>query len=327
MKRVEKWLITGGAGYIGSHIVDDFLANGKEIVVFDNLENGQISRLEFLGNKYKKVVPLVKGDIRDSALFTHTLTSYEISGIIHTAALKSVSESFLHEDRYFDVNLRGTENIIECARKNRVNKMIFSSTAAVYGPTFGFEPISEDATTIPQSPYGMSKLAAEERVTKFLQEANHFGSILRFFNVVGCSSLELIDRSEDNLIPITIRRYLKGESAVIFGNDYDTKDGTCIRDFVDVRDVARSHLLIANSTSKLPLVMNLGTGKGTSVRETIEMVAKLFSSKDFAVDIQERRNGDLPSAFANVALIKRELGFTAAHSILQSLESLRNFKI
>jgi len=324
MAEREKWLITGGAGYIGSHVADEFLRDGKQIAVYDNLETGIVSRLKYLEDKHKREVPFILGDIRDADTLLKSMIEERITGIVHTAALKSVSESFLDPRRYVEVNAEGTASLIEAAENSAVQSFIFSSSAAVYSSPSADHPISEESLTVPNSPYGASKLLAEKYVGDFLSHSENFGTSLRFFNVAGCSTSELMDKSKDNLIPITLQRILSKEAPEIFGDEYNTPDGTCIRDFVDVRDIARAHLLVANVKKRLPAVMNVGTGKGTSVREVINILAKVFRVENVNPRIEKSRKGDPPSVFADVALIRKEIGFVPEYSILQSIESLRD---
>ena len=323
MQAGKKWLITGGAGYIGAHIANEFLNDGKDIVVFDNLQHGLKARINYLEKKHNKQIPLAIGDIRSVDSLSKTLSVEKFDGIIHTAALKSVAESFIKPNEYFEVNTVGTENIINIAEKLGIKQLIFSSTAAVFSPQRGNQSLNEKSNTEPSSPYGMSKLLAEKVVDEFLIKDGHHGTSLRFFNVIGCSCTELADQSKDNLIPITLSKILNKLPPEIYGNDYDTHDGTCVRDFIDVRDVARAHLLAAKAKIRLPSVMNVGTGHGMSVQEVINLVAEVIINQKVHPVIKERRQGDIPSVYADVALIKEKIGFESKYSILQSIESLK----
>ena len=315
------WLITGGTGYVGSHIADLFLANNKKIVLHDSLHQGLESRVEYLREKYKTEIPLIVADIRDAVKFEEVLTTYKPYGVIHAAALKAVGESIKKSDEYFEVNLYATSKVLELVKKHNIHNFIFSSTAAVYGSPEHSNPIKEDDPKNPISPYGASKLAAESEVNKFLAIPGNQGTSLRFFNVIGTAAHELMDNSVENLVPIVINKLKAGQPPVIFGTDYSTPDGTCIRDYVDVRDVARAHLVAADSAA-LPAVMNVGTGRGASVREVINLVCAAAALNDVSAIEVERRSGDPAFLCADVTLINQALGFVAQNSIEESVKSL-----
>jgi len=315
------WLITGGIGYVGSHIADLFLANDKKIVIYDSLHQGLASRVEYLGEKHKIEIPLIVADIRDTVKFEEALTTYKPHGVIHAAALKAVGESIKKSDEYFDVNFHATSNMLELLKKHNIHKFIFSSTAAVYGSPEHSNLIKEDDPKNPISPYGASKLAAEGEVNKFLAIPGNQGTSLRFFNVIGTAAPELMDNSVENLVPIVINKLKAGQLPVIFGTDYSTPDGTCIRDYVDVRDVARAHLVAADSAA-LPAVMNVGTGRGASVREVIKLVCDADALSDVIAIEVGRRSGDPAFLCADVTLINKAIGFVAQNSIEASIKSL-----
>lgn len=317
----QTWLLTGGAGYIGSHVADAFLASGKDVVIYDSLYQGLESRIEYLRKKYNKEIPLIVADIRDTAKFDEVLTTYKPYGIIHTAALKAVGESMEKPDEYFEVNFHATTKILELTTKHEIKNFIFSSTAAVYGAPDHSNPIKEDDPKNPISPYGASKLAAEGEVNKFLAIPGNHGTSLRFFNVVGTGAPELLDNSVENLVPIVINKLKAGEPPVIYGTDYSTPDGTCVRDYVDVRDIAGAHLAAADFNGELPLAMNVGTGKGASVREVIRLVCEAAGCDAVAVEA-EHRAGDPAFLCADVSLIKNKIGFASIFALNASTESL-----
>lgn len=322
MSTPQKWLITGGAGYIGAHVADAFLADGKDVVIYDSLYQGLESRIEYLRKKHGKEIPLIVADIRDTVKFEEVLAEYAPHGVIHTAALKAVGESMEKPDEYFEVNCGATAKMLELLIKHETHNFIFSSTAAVYGSPDHSNPIKEDDPKNPISPYGASKLAAEEEVNKYLAIPGNHGTSLRFFNVVGTAAPELTDNSVENLVPIVINKLKAGEAPVIYGTDYPTPDGTCIRDYVDVRDVANAHLLATNAGKELPLVMNVGTGKGASVRQVIELVGASFGQENLQIIAGERRVGDSGFLCAEVTLISSGLGFRANHELVDSTGSL-----
>ena len=318
----ETWLLTGGAGYIGTHIADEFIRNGKSVVIVDSLYQGLESRISFLRAKHGVEIPFIKCDIRDYNEIENAIREYKIDGIVHTAALKAVGESMEKPDEYFQVNLDATKELIEIAKRNGVKKFIFSSTAAVYGSPDSMEPCKEDGPKAPISPYGDSKYQAESSVTAFINEPGNHGTSLRFFNVVGTAAPELLDNSVENLVPIVLGKLNKGEAPVIFGTDYPTTDGTCIRDYVDVRDIARAHLAAANTSTKLPPAMNIGTGRGASVREIIKLVLDATNKSDTAVIENPRRAGDPAFLCADVTLAKSAMGFESQYSLEASIRSL-----
>ena len=319
---IQTWLLVGGAGYIGSHVADEFLASGKDVVIYDSLYQGLESRIEYLRKKYNKEIPLIVADIRDTAKFEEVLTTYKPYGIVHTAALKAVGESMEKPDEYFEVNFHATTKMLELISQHGIKNFIFSSTAAVYGAPDHSNPIKEGDEKNPISPYGASKLAAEGEVNKFLAIPGNHGTSLRFFNVVGTAAPELIDNSVENLVPIVINKLKAGQPPVIYGTDYPTPDGTCVRDYVDVRDIARAHLAAADSPAQLPLAMNVGTGRGGSVREVIKLVCEAAGKSDVVAEERERRAGDPAFLCADVNLIKNALGFSSRFSLEASTESL-----
>jgi UDP-glucose 4-epimerase len=318
----QTWLLVGGAGYIGSHVADEFLASGKDVVIYDSLYQGLESRIEYLRQKYNKEIPLIVADIRDTAKFDEVLTTYKPYGIVHTAALKAVGESMEKPDKYFEVNFHATTKMLELISQHGIKNFIFSSTAAVYGAPDHSNPIKEDDEKNPISPYGASKLAAEGEVNKFLAIPGNHGTSLRFFNVVGTAAPELLDNSVENLVPIVINKLKAGQPPVIYGTDYPTPDGTCVRDYVDVRDIARAHLAAADSPAQLPLAMNVGTGRGGSVREVIKLVCEAAGKSDVIAQERERRAGDPAFLCADVSLIKSAIGFRSKHSLEESTNTL-----
>ena len=318
----QVWLITGGAGYIGSHVADEFLANGKDVVIYDSLYQGLESRIEYLCRKHNKEIPLIVADIRDTTKLNEVLTTYKPYGIIHTAALKAVGESMEKPDEYFEVNFHATTKMLELASQQGIKNFIFSSTAAVYGSPDHSNPIKEDDPKNPISPYGASKLAAEGEVNKFLAISGNHGTSLRFFNVVGTAAPELLDNSVENLVPIVINKLKAGEPPVIYGTDYPTPDGTCVRDYVDVRDIAIAHLTSADFVGVLPLALNVGTGNGESVREVVKLVMKASGYTDVEVAENGRRTGDPAFLCADASLMMKVFGLKTNYSLAESAQSL-----
>lgn len=323
MSQGQTWLLTGGAGYIGSHIADEFISAGKSVVIYDSLYQGLQSRIDYLEDKHQIKIPLVQADILDYKKLDETIKKHNIYGIVHTAALKAVGESMEKPELYFEVNLTATIELLKIAEQNNVKNFIFSSTAAVYGSPDSMEPCKEDGPVAPISPYGDSKLQAEANVEQFLSKPGNRGTSLRFFNVIGsAASPQLLDNSVENLIPIVINKMKASQSPVIFGTDYPTEDGTCIRDYVDVRDIARAHLAAADSTDVLPPKINIGTGRGVSVRQIIDLVLIQLNKADTEVIEIDRRAGDPAFLCADVSLAKTTLNFESRHSLEESIASI-----
>jgi UDP-glucose 4-epimerase len=318
----ETWLITGGAGYIGTHIADEFIRAGKSVVLYDSLYQGLEPRITFLRSHHNSQIPFIRADIRDYNEIEGAIRTHKVDGIVHTAALKAVGESMEKPDEYFQVNLEATNELIEIARRNGVKKFIFSSTAAVYGSPDTMEPCKEDGPKDPISPYGDSKYQAESKVTAFINTPGNHGTSLRFFNVVGTAAPELLDNSVENLVPIVLGKLNQGQAPEIFGTDYPTADGTCVRDYVDVRDIARAHLAAADAKSALPTAMNIGTGRGASVREIIDLVLQATNKTDTKVIKSPRRAGDPAFLCADVTLAKSAMGFESKYSLEESIRSL-----
>jgi len=322
MNAQQSWLITGGAGYIGSHVVDSFLASGKEVIIYDSLSHGLESRVDYLRQKHGKDVPLIIADIRDSEAFSRALEQSRPLGVIHLAAVKSVGESMENSDKYFDINLIATSQMLETMSAHGISHFIFSSTAAVYGSPNHSIPVKENDIKAPISPYGQSKYEAEQVVNNFLTIHQNRGTSLRFFNAVGRSAPELSDNSIENLLPIVMNKLKSGQNPEIFGDDYPTPDGTCIRDYVDVRDIANVHLAAADYPEALPLALNVGTGSGRSVREVITLLSAAMDRTSINAVVTNRRSGDPALLCADVSLMEETLGYKTQYSLEASIASL-----
>jgi len=324
MSDQSTWLITGGAGYIGAHVADKFLESGLRVVIYDSLHNGLATRVDYLSRKYGSKVQFILADIRDTQRFTECIGEFKPVGIVHSAALKSVEESLERPSDYFEVNFDATREILKIIASSKVKNFVFSSTAAVYGSPVHNKPIREDEPKNPISPYGESKLLAEKEVEKFSIEHGINGVSLRFFNVVGTAAPELMDNSTNNLVPIVLGKLRQGISPEVFGIDYPTPDGSCIRDYVDVRDIANAHFKVSQSQSLFPCAFNIGTGRGVSVIEMIQMISSLFPDEKQSVIFKERRPGDPAILFADVSQIEVSTGFVAKFELLESLRAVVN---
>ena len=307
-----KILVTGGAGYIGSHTVAELLRLGHKVVVFDNL---------VYGHKEAVRCPLVIGDLLHKNEINSVFEKEKFDGVIHFAAYAASGESMQEPAKYFENNLQGGLNLLEAMRKHDIDKIVFSSTAAVYGFS-GKLPLVEDGEKKPVSVYGQSKLMFET-ILEWYNQLFGINSIrLRYFNAAGASldgSIGEDHKPETHLIPIIIQTALGlREKLIIFGNDYKTKDGTNVRDYVHVLDLANAHIkalkyLFSNKVSE---VFNMGTGRGYSNLEVVEMVKKI-TKIDFPVEIGPRRLGDADALYANNSKIKRVLGWEPKYSELE----------
>jgi UDP-glucose 4-epimerase len=298
-------LVTGGAGYIGSVISARLVARGHEVTVYDDLSRG-----------HRAAVPagaaLVTGDILDQDALTAALRVSVSQSIVHMAALSEVGESFAEERRYREVNVAGTAAVISAARACGARRLVFSSSAAVYGaPTR--VPIEEDAPLAPTNPYGETKLAAEGLLAAAARSGDLVTVALRYFNAAGADGAYGEDhRPESHLIPLALRAVRDGEPQTVFGDDYPTPDGTCLRDYVHVVDLAEAH--IAALTSAASGVFNLGTGRGDSVLDVLAAVER-FTGKTVGRRVAPRRRGDPPALVASFTRAARELGWRPLRSL------------
>ncbi len=297
-------LVAGGAGYIGSNMTAVLARQGHEPIVFDNLSKGHKSAI--------RQAQFVRGDLADLDLLIETLKKYKIEAVMHFAALIEMGESVEQPLKYYHNNFCNTLTLLSSMEEVGVEKFVFSSTAGVYGIPEKF-PIVEDMPKGPINPYGDSKWAIE-KVCRF---QSHTGRLryaaLRYFNACGSGNDNTLGedhRPESHLIPLIIQAAMgKREDIKVFGNDYPTADGTCVRDYIHIEDLCKAHLLaLARLDSESELVYNLGNGKGYSVREVIDTV-KEVSGKDFKVTDVDRRPGDAPVLTADASKAQKELGW------------------
>lgn len=322
-------LITGGAGYIGSHTAINFLNSGKDIVVFDNLETGHyeiIQTLQSLGN-----VKFEKGDLRNIEDIDKVFSKYDIEAVIHFAAFALVGESVENPAKYYRNNVVGTLNLLDTMIKHNVKKIVFSSTCATYGEP-QYTPIDEKHPQNPINSYGASKLMVE-RIMQDYDTAYGLKSIkLRYFNVAGCDEKCRVGEwhePETHLIPNILKStFGEGKTFKIFGNDYDTPDGTCIRDYVNVEDLAQAHRLALEYLNKLNKsdVFNLGTEKGDSVKNIFDACEKVLNKK-IPVEIAGRRPGDPARLYADAAKARQTLGWMPAKTIQDSINTAYQWEI
>ena len=318
-----KILVTGGAGYIGSHTCIELLGSGYTPVVYDNLSNSSTVALDRVAQITGQSVTFVEGDIRDVAKLKQTIKDHDIGAVIHFAGLKAVGESVSKPIKYYDNNVSGSVTLFEAMAECNVKKIIFSSSATVYGDPASV-PILENFPISATNPYGQSKLMVEEILRDVYTSDNDWNvSLLRYFNPVGAHESGLIgeDPSDipNNLMPfvsgVAVGRY---EKLSVFGNDYPTVDGTGVRDYIHVVDLAKGHVkalqAFDNSEVDNLFTVNLGTGKGFSVLEMVNAFAAA-SSKEVAYQVVDRRPGDIACCYADTALAKKLLGWTAEKDI------------
>jgi UDP-glucose 4-epimerase len=309
-------MVCGGAGYIGSNMTAILKAEGHEPVVFDNLSKGHKSAI---GD-----TEFVKGDLADNGLLVETLEKYGVEAVMHFAAFIEVGESVQIPLKYYRNNLSCTENLLTAMETAGVKKFVFSSTAAVYG-TPKKVPITENSPTEPINPYGQTKLAVE-RMCRYQSRAGRLAfAALRYFNACGAgnnASLGEDHRPESHLIPLAIQAAMgKRGDIKIYGTDYDTPDGTCIRDYIHIDDLCRAHLLaLEKLQAEKELIYNLGNGKGYSVREVIEKVRKV-TGKNFSVVEAGRRLGDPPVLTSDATKAAEELGWKTEKPDLEQMVS------
>jgi UDP-glucose 4-epimerase len=326
-------LLTGGAGYIGSHTAVALIEAGHEVVAFDNLANSKpdaIARVEAITGS---PVPLVVGDIRDRAALEAALGTHRIEAVIHFAGIKAVGEAVEKPLIYYDNNVRGTLSLIEAMAATGVRTLVFSSSATVYGEP-RYLPLDEDHPTGATNPYGRTKLMIEEMLTDIAAADNGWRiAVLRYFNPVGAHASGAIGEDPNgipnNLMPFVTRVAAQRlPELAVFGNDYDTPDGTGVRDYIHVVDLAEGHVaaLAAVSAGDRPIsTWNLGTGQGYSVLELVETFARV-NAIPVPYRIAPRRPGDVAACYASPDKARRELGWEAKRDLSDMCASSWRFE-
>ncbi len=306
-------LVTGGAGYIGSHTCVELLNAGKEIVVLDNFANSSRKSLERVLQISRKPFAVVEGDIRDQAVLEKTLKDFGCAAVIHFAGLKSVLESVNSPLDYYDNNVIGSHRLLRAMQTSGVKRMIFSSSATVYGDP-KFLPYTEDHPLNPVNPYGRTKLIVEEMLRDLSASDPTWSiGILRYFNPIGAHESGLIGEDPkgvpNNLLPFVAQVAVgRRERLNIWGNDYDTADGTGVRDYIHVVDLAQGHVAALKSLEQTGcFALNLGTGRGNSVLEVVKAFEQA-SGKPIPYDMRPRRSGDIASCYAATDRATRYLG-------------------
>ena len=319
-------LVTGGAGYIGTHTCVLLIEAGYDVLVFDNFSNATHEALNRVERIVNKKLPYVEGDIRSASDLEKVFTEYDITSVIHFAGLKAVGESVTEPLKYYDNNIYGTLVLCEVMSRHNCKKIVFSSSATVYGDPHT-TPITEDFPLSATNPYGKTKLFIEEMLRDLFTSDNSWDiALLRYFNPVGAHGSGTIGEDPNgipnNLMPFIAQTAVgKRKELSVFGGDYDTIDGTGVRDYIHVTDLAAGHLKALSYFDKHNglLTVNLGTGKGYSVLEMIRAF-EAASQKTVPYAIVERRQGDIATCFADPAYAKEVLGWEATKSIKEMCE-------
>ena len=317
-------LVTGGAGYIGSHTLIELINNNFEVVVIDNLANSSRESLRRVEQITGHEIPFIEADVRDQSALDDIFTTYSIDSVIHFAGLKAVGESVAKPLEYYDNNLVSTLALLEAMRKHNVKQLVFSSSATVYGSPSEL-PLRETSTVGVglTNPYGKTKYMIEQIIQDYCAADPTFeATILRYFNPIGAHQSGQIGE-DPNGIPNNLLPYVaqvavgKLQSVGVFGDDYDTPDGTGVRDYIHVVDLARGHVAALQHMKAGASIYNLGTGSGTSVLEIIKAFSKACG-RDLPYEIKPRRAGDIATCYADCSKAERELGWRAELSIEQA---------
>ncbi|MEV2256116.1 UDP-glucose 4-epimerase GalE [Streptomyces sp. NPDC050147] len=310
------WMITGGAGYIGAHVVRAMAGAGERVVVLDDVSAGVPARLP-------ADIPLIRGSSLDAELLRRVFAEHEVTGVVHLAARKQVGESVEQPLRYYRENLGGLVTLLDAVAEAGIKRFVFSSSAAVYGNPPDVDLVTEDTPCVPINPYGETKLAGEWLV-RAAGRAHSIATVcLRYFNVAGATAPELADTGVYNVIPMVFDRLTRDEAPRIFGADHPTPDGTCVRDYIHVADLADAHLAAARRVEAHPegdLTVNIGRGEGVSVRELVTLIGEISGDTRPAL-VEPRREGDAPRAVADARLAAEKLGWKARRGVREMVES------
>jgi UDP-glucose 4-epimerase len=310
-----KWLVTGGAGYIGAHVVTALGEAGIDPIVVDDLSTGHAARLP-------DGVPLITADVRDGVALRETFERFKPAGVVHLAARKDVAESVAHPLRYYRDNLDGLRSVLRAAGATGARAVLFSSSAAVYGTPVRC-PVTEDDRTGPENPYGRTKLIGEWMVRDAAVNAGFAWAALRYFNVAGAARPELRDTGTTNLVPRLLRAAELGVPATVFGADYPTPDGSPVRDYVHVADVASAHVRAALALLDGAVtgeVFNVGRGEGASVLQMIDAVGRVLG-RPLPYAQAPRRTGDPAAVVASPERINTRLGWQARFELEEIVRS------
>ncbi|RZS90825.1 UDP-galactose 4-epimerase [Motilibacter rhizosphaerae] len=308
------WMLTGGAGYIGAHVLRALQQAGHDVVVLDDLSTGVEARIP-------DGVPLVRANVLDTAAVTQGLQDHGVSGVIHLAAKKAAGESVEKPLLYWRENAEGTRALLEAMVAAGTRSIVFSSSSSVYGEP-ETEDVAEDAPTRPVSPYGESKLVSEWMI-RDAGVAHGIGwAALRYFNVAGAGEPVLGDTGIFNLVPLVFQAITTGGRPKVFGDDYDTRDGSCIRDYIHVVDLAEAHVAAATKLEQgtVDAAFNIGRGEGSTVKEVLGVVREV-TGIEFEYDVVARRGGDPSRVVARPEKANAELGWTAQRDLRDMVAS------
>jgi UDP-glucose 4-epimerase len=312
------WLVTGGAGYIGAHVVRAFGEAGLEAVVIDDLSSGHRSFI-------RDDTPFVEGTILDTDLVAATIARHDVTGVVHVAGFKYAGVSVERPLHTYTQNVTATVSLLEAMQRHDVENIVFSSSAATFG-TPDVDLVTEETPTSPESPYGETKLIGEWLLADQAKAITLRHTSLRYFNVVGSGYDDIYDTSPHNLFPIVFEMLLAGKTPRINGDDYQTPDGTCVRDYIHVADLARSHVVAAQRLAAgepTQPVYNLGSGEGSSVRQIMDAIADA-TGLDFTPEIAPRRPGDPARIVATGEAAGRDLDWRMRHSLADMVTSAWN---
>lgn len=347
LEAMTVWLVTGGAGYIGAHVVRALLADGQRVVVVDDLSDGLVSRVP-------DGVQLNIVSVLETAALAQVMSDLKVDGVVHLAAKKAAGDSVNQPVYYHQQNTGGVISLLAAMESAGVRRLVYSSSAAVYGEPVDDRPLTEESRTAPTNPYGSSKLIGEMMLRDAAGALGLSWAALRYFNVAGCGADELSDTSANNLIPMLLRAHHAGRPGQIFGTDYPTPDGTCIRDYIHVVDLAEAHVAacrlvsgdlrpvvgpkpasgtegasspgpasgaegasspgLASGADTVGVILNIGTGRGSSVREVIDSVSRALGTP-LAVEEAPRRPGDPSLVQADPALAAEVLGWRSRYTL------------
>lgn len=307
------FLLTGASGYIGAHVGRLLVQNGLGVLGIDDFSGGPLRQ----GLPYE----VVHADVRDVDKLSYLFRKHQISCVIHLAGKKRARESVLEAKQYMSVNVDGTQSLLKAMRINGVKSLVFSSSCAVYGNQTN---VDEQSTLAPLSPYGATKVAAEAVIEKHAAEESLTATTLRFFNVVGCvPSPDFIDRNPDSILNRFGSRLIDNEPLPIYGNQFNTPDGTAVRDYVDVRDIARAHVLAAakqRTQSKRHQVINLSSGRPRSVLEISKIINQIGERSEDYISVHNQREGDPSAIWGDSLFAEKILGWNPQINIIQSIK-------
>ena len=307
-------LVTGGAGYIGSHIVEQLAKTKARVIIIDNLETG-----------YKKLINknaiFVKGDIKNFKQLSKLFYKYKVNSVIHLAAYLNISEAEKNKKKYFENNVRGTLNVVKCCKNTNIKNIVFSSSCSIYGNTKG--AVDENKKANPKGYYAYTKYEGEKIIKKYAKKFKYNFAILRYFNIAGASKsnkIGEINSSHGHLFKnMAIQSLKKNPKINIYGKDYKTKDGTCVRDYMHVSDLSSAHikaLKFINNKSK-SIILNCGYGKGYSVLEIVKIFKKM--NKNLKINFTKRRMGDVGSIFANTKKFNKTLKLKMKYNSIEKI--------